>query len=76
MLADIEGYNHYDCRSTRELRDWLWARAGEHDVTYRQPPVPKDKTQDPIDEDETACALQEFAGDELAERTVDHRPSP
>ena len=42
-------------------------------MTYRQPPVPKDKTQDPIDEDETACALQEFAGDELAERTVDQQ---
>jgi len=73
VLADIEDYNHCDCRSTRTLRDWLWARAHEHHVAYREPPAPKDKTHDPIDEDETACALKEFAGDELAERTVDQQ---
>ena len=27
VLADIEDYNRYDCRSTRKLRDWLLARA-------------------------------------------------
>ncbi|WP_167140630.1 bifunctional RecB family nuclease/DEAD/DEAH box helicase [Diaminobutyricimonas sp. TR449] len=33
VLADIGRYNEYDCRSTLALRDWLLARAHEHDVT-------------------------------------------
>ena len=32
VLEDIARYNSYDCRSTRNLRDWLLARAGEHEV--------------------------------------------
>ena len=69
VLADIEDYNRYDCRSTRKLRDWLLQRAAEHGVGYREPLPPKEKTTDPIDEDETACAVLGFAGDELAQRT-------
>ncbi|OBA77934.1 nuclease [Mycobacterium sp. 1164966.3] len=32
VLKEIEAYNHYDCRSTRELRDWLLMRAWEAGV--------------------------------------------
>ncbi|MEI8083992.1 MAG: ribonuclease H-like domain-containing protein, partial [Actinomycetes bacterium] len=73
VLADIEDYNRYDCRSTRGLRDWLLERSREHQVTYRQPPPPREKTKDPIDEDETALSLMDFAGDELAERSSDQQ---
>lgn len=73
VLADIEDYNRYDCRSTRKLRDWLLQRAADHGVVYRDPPPPKEKTRDPIDEDETACALLGFAGDELAQRTPEQQ---
>lgn len=73
VLAEIEEYNRYDCRSTRKLRDWLAARAAEHGVTYREPPPPREKTKDPIDEDETACALMVFAGDELGQRTPEQQ---
>jgi len=73
VLADIEDYNRYDCRSTRRLRDWLLARAQEHGVAHRQPTPPAEKTKDPIDEDETARALWYFAGDELSERTAEQQ---
>ncbi len=33
VLKEIEGYNQYDCESTRELRDWLMIRAFENGVT-------------------------------------------
>ena len=33
VLKEIEDYNHYDCTSTRELRDWLLLRAFESGVT-------------------------------------------
>ena len=33
VLKEIEDYNHYDCRSTRELRNWLLVRAWEAGVT-------------------------------------------
>ena len=33
VLKEIEDYNHYDCTSTRELRDWLLMRAFESGVT-------------------------------------------
>jgi uncharacterized protein len=32
VLREIEDYNHYDCRSTRELRNWLMLRAYESGV--------------------------------------------
>lgn len=73
VLADIENYNHYDCRSTRKLRDWLLDRVGEHGVNYRVPPPPKLKTKDPIDEDGTARTLMAFAGDELGDRTPEQQ---
>lgn len=73
VLADIKDYNHYDCRSTRKLRDWLLERAQEHAITYREPPAPREKTKDPIDEDDTARALMAFAGDELAARSPEQQ---
>ena len=73
VLADIEDYNRYDCRSTRKLRDWLLERAADHGIVYREPPPPREKTTDPIDEDETACALLGFAGDELSQRTPEQQ---
>ena len=73
VRTKIEDYNHYDCRSTLKLRDWLLARARDHDVAYREPPPPKQKTKDPIDEDETALALMDFAGDELTGRTAEQQ---
>lgn len=73
VLADLEDYNHYDCRSTRKLRDWLLAHARENAVSYREPPPPREKTADPIDEDETAMALMGFAGDELGERSAEQQ---
>jgi predicted RecB family nuclease len=73
VLADIEQYNRYDCRSTLKLRDWLSERAGEHGVGYRRPLPPRDKKIDPVDEDETARALMAFAGDELGDRTAEQQ---
>ena len=73
VLADIRNYNRYDCRSTRKLRDWLLALAHEREVTYREPSPPREKAHDPVDEDTTASALMEFAGDELAERTPEQQ---
>ena len=73
VLAGIADYNDYDCRSTRKLRDWLLQRAAEHGVTHREPPPPREKARDPIDEDETACALMGFAGDELGRRTPEQQ---
>jgi uncharacterized protein len=32
VLREIEDYNHCDCRSTRELRNWLMLRAYESGV--------------------------------------------
>jgi predicted RecB family nuclease len=32
VLKEIEDYNHYDCTSTRELRNWLLMRAYENSV--------------------------------------------
>ncbi|EFI29842.1 conserved hypothetical protein [Mycobacterium tuberculosis 94_M4241A] len=69
VLKEIEGYNHYDCRSTRALRDWLLMRAWEAGVTpIGAQPVPD---ADPIDDgDSLASVLSKFTGDAAAgERT-------
>lgn len=62
VLKEIEGYNHYDCRSTRALRDWLLMRAWEAGVTpIGAQPVPD---ADPIDDgDSLASVLSKFTGD-------------
>jgi predicted RecB family nuclease len=62
VLKEIEDYNHYDCRSTQELRNWLLVRAWEAGVTpVGAQPVPDGNTVD--DHDELAAALLAFAGD-------------
>lgn len=70
-LKDIEDYNHYDCRSTRELRNWLLVRAWESGVTpVGAQPVPDDNTVD--DHDQLATRLAAFAGDAaVGQRTPD-----
>ena len=69
VLKEIEDYNHYDCRSTRELRNWLLVRAWEAGVTpIGAQPVPQGNTVD--DHDQLAATLSKFAGDAAAgERT-------
>ncbi|GLE51659.1 hypothetical protein ATCCBAA256_12400 [Mycobacterium montefiorense] len=62
VLKEIEDYNHYDCRSTQELRNWLLVRAWESGVTpVGAQPVCGGDTVD--DHDELAAALSAFTGD-------------
>lgn len=69
VLKEIEDYNHYDCRSTLGLRDWLLIRAFESGVTPRGPqPVAGGGGVE--DHDPLAAALADFTGDTaLGERT-------
>src|SRR5277367_5158718 len=68
-LKEIEDYNHYDCESTRVLRDWLLIRAFESGIT----PIGAQAVSDGEtieDHDPLAAALQEFTGDaEVGVRT-------
>jgi predicted RecB family nuclease len=62
VLKEIEDYNHYDCRSTQELRNWLLVRAWESGVTPAgAQPVPDGNAVE--DHDRLAMALSAFAGD-------------
>jgi predicted RecB family nuclease len=68
VLKEIEDYNHYDCRSTHRLRDWLIKIAIESGV----PPLGPQSVTDSVtveDDDEIARALAAFAGDGVTERT-------
>lgn len=69
LLREIEDYNHYDCRSTQQLRNWLLVRAWESGVTpVGAQPVPEGNTVD--DRDELAVTLSNFTGDAaVSERT-------
>ncbi|OBF53501.1 nuclease [Mycobacterium sp. 852002-50816_SCH5313054-b] len=61
VLKEIEDYNHYDCRSTRELRNWLMLRAYESGVVpIGAQPVPQGNTVE--DRDQLAVALSTFTG--------------
>ncbi len=61
-LKEIEDYNHYDCRSTRELRNWLLLRAYESGmVPIGAQAIPKGNTVE--DRDKLAVTLSAFAGD-------------
>jgi predicted RecB family nuclease len=61
VLKEIEDYNHYDCKSTRELRDWLLLRAFESGVTpIGAQPVTDGGDIEPADP--LAVALEEFTG--------------
>lgn len=65
VLKQIEEYNHYDCVSTRELRDWLLLRAWETGVTpVGVQPVAEHETVE--DHDELASTLADFTGDAAA----------
>ncbi len=62
VLKEIEDYNHYDCRSTQELRNWLLVRAWESGVTpIGAQPVPDGNTVE--DRDQLAVTLSTFTGD-------------
>ncbi len=74
VLKEIEDYNHYDCRSTRALREWLLMRAFEFGITpIGAQPVSDDASiegHDPL-----ATTLAAFAGaaavdDRTAEQTA------
>ncbi|CPR09750.1 ATPase [Mycobacterium bohemicum DSM 44277] len=71
VLKEIEDYNHYDCRSTRELRNWLLVRAWESGVTpIGAQPVSQGNTVE--DRDHLAATLSRYTGDPaVAERTPD-----
>jgi predicted RecB family nuclease len=64
VLKEIADYNHYDCRSTRALRDWLLMRAFECGVTpLGAQPVSLDSRSDGIEQHDTlAAALAAFTG--------------
>ena len=65
VLKEIEDYNHYDCRSTRALRDWLLMRAFESGIT----PIGAQPVSDSgsIEQhDPLAATLAEFTGDSPA----------
>lgn len=71
VLKEIEGYNRYDCRSTRRLRDWLMARAIESEVPPRGPLQVGDATAQATVEvaDDVERTLMAYAGDGTEERT-------
>ncbi|OBH84618.1 TM0106 family RecB-like putative nuclease [Mycobacterium sp. E2989] len=69
VLKEIEDYNHYDCRSTQELRNWLMLRAYESGVV----PIGAQPVRDGNsveDRDRLAVTLSAFTGDAaVGERT-------
>ncbi|OBB67970.1 TM0106 family RecB-like putative nuclease [Mycobacterium sp. 852014-50255_SCH5639931] len=69
VLKEIEDYNHYDCRSTQELRNWLMLRAYESGVVpVGAQPVRGGNTVE--DRDQLAVTLSAFTGDAaVGERT-------
>lgn len=71
VLKEIEDYNHYDCRSTQELRNWLMLRAYESGVV----PIGAQPVRDGNsveDRDSLATTLSAFTGDAaVAERTAE-----
>jgi superfamily I DNA and/or RNA helicase len=69
VLKEIEDYNHYDCRSTQALRNWLMLRAYESGVLpVGAQPVPEGNRVE--DRDQLATTLSAFTGDAgVAERT-------
>lgn len=61
VLKEIEDYNHYDCRSTQELRNWLMLRAYESGVLpVGAQPVSDGNTVE--DRDGLAMTLAAFGG--------------
>jgi predicted RecB family nuclease len=70
LLKEISDYNHYDCISTRGLRDWLINRAIECGVLPlgMQPVADGTGTED---DDQLARTLAAFAGDVVSGRTAE-----
>jgi predicted RecB family nuclease len=70
VLKEIEDYNHYDCISTRNLRDWLINRAIECGVLPlgAQPVTDGGAVED---DDQLARTLAAFAGDSVDGRTAE-----
>lgn len=65
VLKEIEDYNHYDCRSTQELRNWLMLRAYESGVLpIGAQPVRGGNAVE--DRDQLAATLSRFTGDAAA----------
>lgn len=71
VLKEIEEYNHYDCRSTQELRNWLLLRAYESGVVpIGAQPVRGGNAVE--DRDALAVTLSSFSGDAaLGDRTAE-----
>ncbi|WP_422745624.1 TM0106 family RecB-like putative nuclease [Mycobacterium sp. WMMD1722] len=68
VLKEIEDYNHYDCTSTRRLRDWLVTLAIENAVPPMGP-QPVEGGARVADDDAVARTLAKFAGDDPAARS-------
>jgi predicted RecB family nuclease len=70
LLKEIADYNHYDCLSTRHLRDWLINRAIECGVLpLGAQPVAEGASVE--DDDQLARTLAAFAGDAVSGRTAE-----
>ena len=70
ILQEICDYNHYDCTSTRNLRDWLINRAIECGVLpLGAQPVVDGAGAGAEDDDQLARTLAAFAGDPVDGRT-------
>jgi predicted RecB family nuclease len=70
LLKEIADYNHYDCLSTRHLRDWLISRAIECGVLpLGAQPVAEGASVE--DDDRLARSLAAFAGDAVSGRTAE-----
>ncbi|MCW2521506.1 MAG: nuclease [Mycobacterium sp.] len=70
VLKEIEEYNHYDCTSTRRLRDWLMKLAIESAVPPMGPQPVTDGAPIEVD-DQVARTLARFVGDDPSARTVE-----
>ncbi|WP_167099028.1 TM0106 family RecB-like putative nuclease [Mycobacterium sp. DL592] len=72
VLKEIEDYNHYDCRSTRMLRDWLLRRAFESGVPPLGPQSVREGAQVEV-HDDVAKKLARFVGDDVSARSPEQR---
>ncbi|MCA1004134.1 TM0106 family RecB-like putative nuclease [Rhodococcus hoagii] len=73
VLREIRDYNEDDCVSTRELRNWLLARAAEHGV-LPHPHETSPFTTEPEEDSAAERTLRGFAGDgPAATRTADQQ---
>jgi predicted RecB family nuclease len=67
VLNSIAEYNLADCRSTRELRDWLLMRRFEHGVTHLTAPTAPEVAESD-EQDDSGLVLCGFAGDAATEQ--------